>query len=77
MKSMWLELRRRSRRIVGARHGANPRPFLWHLVRKRLEFLRHNALLSREERTMLDLALFAGFLLFCLLIAYERLTHRL
>jgi len=26
---------------------------------------------------MLDLALFAGFALFCLFIAYERLTHRL
>jgi len=26
---------------------------------------------------VLDLALFAGFVLLCLLIAYERLTHRI
>jgi hypothetical protein len=30
-----------------------------------------------EEGAMLDLVLFVGFVLLCLYIAYERLTHRL
>ena len=42
-----------------------------------LEFLRVAALLSGEEKPMLDLALFAGFVLLCLYIAYERLSNRL
>jgi hypothetical protein len=34
--------------------------------------------LVRARRVpMLDLALFAGFVLLCLYIVYERLTHRL
>ena len=42
-----------------------------------LAFLRALADLSRQERAMLDAALFVAFAGFCLYIAYERLSHRL
>jgi hypothetical protein len=52
-------------------------PRLHRRARAGLEFLRVAALLSGEEKPMLDLALFAGFVLLCLYIAYERLSNRL
>jgi hypothetical protein len=52
-------------------------PLCRHAV-ARLEFLCVETLLSEARREpMLDLALFIGFALICLYIAYERLSNRL
>jgi hypothetical protein len=52
--------------------------FLWRHLLNRLEFLCNVALsLEARREPMLDLALLSGFALFCLLVVYARLTHRL
>ena len=52
-------------------------PLCRHAV-GRLEFLCVETVLSEARREpMLDLALFIGFALICLYIAYERLSNRL
>jgi hypothetical protein len=39
--------------------------------------MRGGAFLMARSEPMLDLALLSGFALFCLLVVYARLTHRL
>lgn len=53
--------------------------FLCRAAGSRLEFLCLGGLLCRRRRaSMLDVLFFGGGLvLFCLLIAYERLCHRI
>jgi hypothetical protein len=54
-------------------------PFICRRATGRLEFLCAAGLLCRRRRaSMLDVLFFGGGLvLFCLLIAYERLCHRI
>jgi hypothetical protein len=39
--------------------------------------MRCGAFLEARRKPMLDLALLSGFALFCLMVVYARLTHRL
>lgn len=66
-------------RDVRATLGGIPMRFLCRRSPSRLEFLRTAAHSYKARReTMLDLALlFAGFVLLCLFITYERLCNRL
>ena len=55
-----------------------PMQFLYEHLPIQLEFLRAAAhSLNARSEPMLDLALFVGFALVCLFIAYERLCKRL
>ncbi len=64
--------------IVPAGAGRIPTEFLWVAPFIPLEILCGMRLLWREESSMLDVVfLGGGVLLFCVLIAYERLCNRL